>query len=125
MYRHWREVHKLAGATTGLHGAVQRLMVNEKTYQNLAVNVTQHNTKIYDGLPCPSNSNPCRNGGVCFPLLNSFFCKCRDGYDGINCEFCKSSEFRIRVFERCYLYNTALFYTYSFQLCLTGSIECK
>ncbi|XP_031777264.1 uncharacterized protein LOC100678116 isoform X3 [Nasonia vitripennis] len=85
--RHWREVHRLAGATTGLYGAVQRLMVNEKTYQNLAVNVTQHNTKIYDGLPCPSDSNPCRNGGVCFPLLNSFFCKCRDGYDGINCEF--------------------------------------
>lgn len=79
----------MAGASTGLTGAVQRLMVNDKTYQNLAVNVTQHNTEIYDGLPCPSNSNPCKSNGVCFPLLNSFFCKCAAGYDGINCEFCK------------------------------------
>ncbi|XP_058793471.1 agrin-like isoform X2 [Phymastichus coffea] len=85
--KHWKEIHKLAGAMTGLTGAVQRLMVNDKTYQNLAINQTQHNTEIYNGLPCPSNSNPCNNGGVCFPLLNSFFCKCAAGYDGIHCEF--------------------------------------
>ncbi|KAJ8688469.1 hypothetical protein QAD02_024264 [Eretmocerus hayati] len=85
--KNWNEVHYLSGATTGLYGAIQRLMVNEKTYQNLAINVTQQNTEIYDGLPCPSNSNPCKNNGVCFPLLNSFFCKCASGYDGINCEF--------------------------------------
>lgn len=87
--RHWREVHRLAGAWTGLVGAVQRLMVNGKTYQNLAVNVTQHNTEIYDGLPCPSNENPCHNGGVCLPLLNSYLCKCATSYNGLHCEFCK------------------------------------
>ncbi|KAK1128127.1 hypothetical protein K0M31_003612 [Melipona bicolor] len=85
--KHWREVHRLAGAWTGLVGAVQRLMVNGKTYQNLAVNVTQHNTEIYDGLPCPSNENPCHNGGVCLPLLNSYLCKCATGYNGLHCEF--------------------------------------
>ncbi|KOC64151.1 Agrin, partial [Habropoda laboriosa] len=85
--KHWREVHRLAGAWTGLVGAVQRLMVNGKTYQNLAVNVTQHNTEIYDGLPCPSNENPCHNGGVCLPLLNSYLCKCASGYNGLHCEF--------------------------------------
>nr|XP_050849942.1 agrin-like isoform X3 [Vespula vulgaris] len=85
--KHWREVHRLAGAWTGLTGAVQRLMVNGKTYQNLAVNVTQHNTEIYDGLPCPSNENPCHNGGVCLPLLNSYLCKCASGYNGLHCEF--------------------------------------
>lgn len=87
--RHWREVHRLADAATGLVGAVQRLMVNGKTYQNLAVNVTQHNTEIYDGLPCPSNENPCHNGGVCLPLLNSYLCKCASSYNGLHCEFCK------------------------------------
>lgn len=87
--RHWREVHRLAGAWTGLVGAIQRLMVNDKTYQNLAVNVTQHNTEIYDGLPCPSNANPCHNGGVCLPLLNSYLCKCATGFNGLHCEFCK------------------------------------
>ncbi|XP_023288194.1 agrin [Orussus abietinus] len=85
--KHWREVHRLAGASTGLVGAVQRLMVNGKTHQNLAVNITQHNTKIYDGLPCPSNENPCHNGGVCLPLLNSYLCKCASGYNGLHCEF--------------------------------------
>ncbi|XP_043286401.1 agrin-like isoform X3 [Venturia canescens] len=85
--KHWREVHRLAGAWTGLDGAVQRLMVNGKTYQNLAVNVTQHNTEIYDGLPCPSNENPCHNGGVCLPLLNSYLCKCASSYNGLHCEF--------------------------------------
>lgn len=64
-------------------------MVNGKTYQNLAVNVTQHNTEIYDGLPCPSNENPCHNGGVCLPLLNSYLCKCATGYNGLHCEFCE------------------------------------
>ncbi|XP_048504803.1 agrin-like isoform X3 [Athalia rosae] len=85
--KHWHEVHKLAGAWTGLVGAIQRLMVNGRTYQNLAVNVTQHNAVIYDGLPCPSNENPCHNGGVCLPLLNSYLCKCVSGYNGLHCEF--------------------------------------
>ncbi|XP_067207512.1 agrin-like isoform X4 [Linepithema humile] len=85
--KHWREVHRLSGAWTGLVGAVQRLMVNGKTYQNLALNITQHNTEIYDGLPCPSNDNPCHNGGVCLPLLNSYLCKCASGYNGLHCEF--------------------------------------
>ncbi|XP_070168746.1 agrin isoform X2 [Polyergus mexicanus] len=85
--KHWREVHRLSGAWTGLVGAVQRLMVNGKTYQNLAVNITQRNTEIYDGLPCPSNENPCHNGGICLPLLNSYLCKCANGYNGLHCEY--------------------------------------
>lgn len=93
--RHWREVHRLAGAWTGLSGGVQRLMVNGKTYQNLAVNFTQHNTEIYDGLPCPSNENPCHNGGVCLPLLNSYLCKCASSYNGLHCEFCKFIQFLV------------------------------
>ncbi|XP_029165671.1 agrin-like isoform X4 [Nylanderia fulva] len=85
--KHRREVHRLVGIWTGLVGAVQRLMINGKTYQNLAVNITQHNTQIYDGLPCPRNENPCHNGGVCLPLLNSYLCKCANGYNGLHCEY--------------------------------------
>lgn len=80
-------------------------MVNGKTYQNLAVNVTQHNTEIYDGLPCPSNENPCHNGGVCLPLLNSYLCKCASGYNGLHCEFCKS-------FPRNFIISLVSPYTY-------------
>ncbi|XP_074109510.1 agrin isoform X2 [Cotesia typhae] len=85
--KHWREIHRLESAWTGLTGAIQRLMVNGKTYQNLAVNFTQHNTEIYDGLPCPADGNPCHNGGVCLPLLNSYLCKCATSYNGLHCEF--------------------------------------
>ena len=99
-FRHWREIHRLAGARTGLVGAIQRLMVNGKTYQNLAVNVTQHNTEIYDGLPCPSNENPCHNGGVCLPLLNSYLCKCATGYNGLHCEFCECANNFLREINR-------------------------
>ncbi|XP_050484807.1 agrin-like isoform X6 [Bombus huntii] len=98
--KHWREVHRLAGAWTGLVGAVQRLMVNGKTYQNLAVNVTQHNTEIYDGLPCPNNENPCHNGGVCLPLLNSYLCKCANGYNGLHCEFFMGYDVSTELSER-------------------------
>ncbi|XP_076277738.1 agrin-like isoform X5 [Lasioglossum baleicum] len=98
--KHWREVHRLAGAWTGLDGAVQRLMVNGKTYQNLAVNVTQHNTELYDGLPCRSNENPCHNGGVCLPLLNSYLCKCASGYNGLHCEFFMGYDTSTELVER-------------------------
>ncbi|XP_017763694.1 PREDICTED: agrin-like [Eufriesea mexicana] len=98
--KQWREVHRLAGAWTGLVGAIQRLMVNGKTYQNLAVNVTQHNTEIYDGLPCPSNENPCYNGGVCLPLLNSYLCKCASNYNGLHCEFFMGYDVSTEVSER-------------------------
>ncbi|XP_054001386.1 agrin-like isoform X3 [Hylaeus anthracinus] len=98
--KHWREVHRLAGAWTGLVGAVQRLMVNGKTYQNLAVNITQHNTDIYDGLPCPSNENPCHNGGVCLPLLNSYLCKCASGYNGLHCEYFMGYDVSPEIVER-------------------------
>ncbi|XP_051154479.1 agrin-like isoform X3 [Leptopilina boulardi] len=85
--KRWQEIHRLSGAHIGLQGAIQRLMINGKTYQNLAVNITQHNTEIYNGLPCPKNNNPCYNGGVCLPLLNSYLCKCANGYNGLHCEF--------------------------------------
>nr|XP_033325096.1 agrin-like isoform X2 [Megalopta genalis] len=103
--KHWREVHRLAGAWKGLNGAVQRLMVNGKTYQNLAVNVTQHNTEIYDGPPCPSNENPCHNGGVCLPLLNSYLCKCASGYNGLHCEFFMGYDVSTELVERPVRFN--------------------
>jgi len=30
--------------------------------------------------------NPCKNGGTCIDGLNSYQCKCADGYTGANCE---------------------------------------
>lgn len=95
-------------------------MVNGKTYQNLAVNVTQHNTEIYDGLPCPSNENPCHNGGVCLPLLNSYLCKCATGYNGLHCEFCeyfaKNTPFRRIILFSFQFSNAVMGYDVSTEL---------
>lgn len=35
-------------------------------------------------------SNPCKNGGVCLDLVNSFICKCNTGYTGLFCETLQS-----------------------------------
>ena len=32
------------------------------------------------------SSNPCRNGGLCVDLINSYQCVCQPGYNGINCK---------------------------------------
>ena len=85
----------------GLSGSpLTELNLEMPLYQNLAVNVTQHNTEIYDGLPCPSNENPCHNGGVCLPLLNSYLCKCATGYNGLHCEFCECANNFLREINR-------------------------
>ena len=30
--------------------------------------------------------NPCKNGGVCKPQDDSYFCQCKPGYQGKNCD---------------------------------------
>ena len=30
-------------------------------------------------------TNPCVNGGNCEDKLNGYFCKCEDGWEGVNC----------------------------------------
>ena len=31
-------------------------------------------------------ASPCKNGGICKDLVNSYECECRVGYSGPNCE---------------------------------------
>lgn len=43
------------------------------------------------GLRCETDVNecqsaPCRNGGICRDLINSYRCDCPIGYTGTNCE---------------------------------------
>jgi hypothetical protein len=36
---------------------------------------------------CTTPTNPCLNGGVCFPVFNIFYtCECPTGVSGVNCE---------------------------------------
>jgi hypothetical protein len=88
------EVNRDAGVTRGLDGAIQRLIVNGQTWQNLAERAnSEHQRRIsrYDGPPCPlsTDANPCLNGGICQPMLALYVCKCPLKYTGNHCENCK------------------------------------
>ena len=50
---------------------------------------------ILDGNECISS--PCRNGGTCIDLCASYYCNCRSGYIGTNCEHRIG---RLRVYAR-------------------------
>jgi coxsackievirus/adenovirus receptor len=85
------EVNRDAGITRGLNGAIQRLIVNGQTWQNLAEragSAQQRGISHYDGPPCPISpaTNPCLNGGICQPMLAAYVCKCPVQYSGHHCE---------------------------------------
>jgi hypothetical protein len=101
------EVSRDAGITRGLNGAVQRLIVNGHTWQNLAERANaehQRGISRYDGPPCPisTDANPCLNGGVCQPMLAMYVCKCPLKYSGNHCENRKYTNTRLDVmFKAC------------------------
>ncbi|XP_033609084.1 agrin isoform X4 [Cryptotermes secundus] len=85
------EVNRDARITRGLNGAIQRLIVNGHTWQNLAERAgSEHQKGIsrYDGPPCATSpeANPCLNGGICQPMLAMYVCKCPLKYNGKHCE---------------------------------------
>jgi hypothetical protein len=85
------EVNRDARITRGLNGAVQRLVVNGHTWQNLAERAASEHQKgisRYDGPPCPisPDANPCLSGGICQPMLATYVCKCPLKYSGKHCE---------------------------------------
>nr|CAD7395884.1 unnamed protein product [Timema cristinae] len=85
------EVNRDAAMTSGLIGAVQRLIINGHTWESLgerAVNSLDSEKGVthYEGTPCPINNNPCLNGGICQPILGAYACKCPLKYTGSHCE---------------------------------------
>ncbi|XP_023932250.1 agrin-like isoform X3 [Lingula anatina] len=74
-----------SGIKSGFHGAIQRLYINGRMYDNLLAGaVANEHMGIYQGPPC--TSNPCQNGGYCKPKLAEYECKCRIGYAGEHCQ---------------------------------------
>ena len=51
-------------------------------------------------------SNPCKNGGTCFDLINSFSCSCLSGFIGKTCETGNSLSY-FELIEN-YLFKTFL-----------------
>ena|SRR6218665_1200665 len=64
----------------------KKLVENVLSESLAAVHVTQ-----YNGPPCPTDNNPCHNGGLCIPNLNDFECRCVASFSGITCQLSKKS----------------------------------
>ncbi|XP_022661641.1 agrin-like isoform X4 [Varroa destructor] len=73
------------GPSAGLDGAIQRLVVNGAVWDNLLARArSSHLVSQYHGPPC--GARPCRNGGVCTPLLGQYACSCAPNFGGKHCE---------------------------------------
>ncbi|PVD37045.1 hypothetical protein C0Q70_04038 [Pomacea canaliculata] len=74
-----------SGIETGFTGAIQRVIINGKTVDNLMASARKmSNITSYNGPPC--NINPCMNNGICIPILNKAECHCPYNFMGQHCE---------------------------------------
>ena len=90
IYRYAYSLNRDSGITTGLAGAIQRLIVNGDVMDDLVI-VAKDSRGItrYIGPPCnePDDPSPkCHNGGTCRPYFRSYVCKCPPNYMGQHCE---------------------------------------
>ena len=90
----------------GLDGAIQRLIVNGNTFEDLMGQAkNSRGVTRYVGPPCDDPDNvevlggvaatksvrvksekKCQNGGQCFPFFRSYVCKCPPEFMGKRCE---------------------------------------
>ena len=88
--RYAYSLNRDSGITTGLNGAIQRLIVNGDVMDDLVV-LAKDSRGItrYVGPPCNTvdDSDPkCQNGGICRPYFRSYICKCAPNFMGRHCE---------------------------------------
>uniref|UniRef100_A0A452IZZ2 Agrin n=1 Tax=Gopherus agassizii TaxID=38772 RepID=A0A452IZZ2_9SAUR len=72
---------RAAAISTGFDGAVQRvrLLVVENIRSAIEISAFRSH-------PCSQKPNPCQNGGMCNPRLESYECACQRGFSGARCE---------------------------------------
>ena len=89
-YRFAYSLNRDSGITTGLSGAIQRIIVNGDVIDDLVVRAKDsRGIKRYLGPPCYDFDDPtpkCQNGGICRPYFRSYTCKCQVDYMGRYCE---------------------------------------
>ena len=89
-FRYAYTLNRDSGITVGLNGAIQRLIVNGNTIEDLVGHAKDsRGISRYLGPPCDNPNDPtpkCLNGGICVPEMSSFKCKCANGFMGQNCE---------------------------------------
>lgn len=92
LVRHAHTLNRDSGITAGLFGAIQRLVVNGNSVEDLVgAALDSRGIQRYFGPPCDDPSYPgkppvCQNGGVCHPNFRSFTCKCPRAFIGSSCQ---------------------------------------
>lgn len=86
VYRNITDTNRDSGIIASFAGVIQRIFVNGQPWTKL--NIEGYKVNKYEGPPCPPADNPCQNGGMCIPILDSFLCKCQRGYSGRHCNKC-------------------------------------
>ncbi len=111
-------LNKDSGIVKGLDGAIQRLIVNGNTFDDLMGQAkNSRGVSRYVGAPCDDpddaevpggvaksksgRGGKCQNGGQCFPFFRSYVCKCPPDFMGKRCEKSKKLIFH---FEDSHLY---------------------
>ena len=89
-FRYAYSLNRDSGITTGLDGAIQRLIVNGDVMDDLVIHAKDsRGITRYVGPPCNDVDDPapkCQNGGICRPYFRAYVCKCSSNYMGRHCE---------------------------------------
>ncbi|KYO31536.1 agrin isoform C [Alligator mississippiensis] len=77
---------RAAAISTSFDGALQRISIKgipvlKKENIRSAIEIS-----TFRSHPCTQKPNPCRNGGMCNPRLESYECACQRGFSGAHCE---------------------------------------
>jgi hypothetical protein len=79
------------GVTFPFFNTIYRLL--ETLFKSVSCEIFKQCLDLYDifilhsdpnSFPCASN--PCRNNGICIPLVGGYICQCPDGFLGTNCD---------------------------------------
>ncbi|XP_078614874.1 agrin-like isoform X3 [Branchiostoma floridae x Branchiostoma japonicum] len=76
-----------ADITTGFTGAIQKLVIAEVEVPDLVDGaLAAVDIENFEKHGCTRKDNPCKNGGVCKPMMADYKCECSAGYTGKRCE---------------------------------------
>ena len=91
-FRFAYSLNRDSGITMGLSGAIQRLIVNGDSYDDLVgLAKDSRGIKRYIGFPCEDPDvkvqvPKCKNKGICRPELKDYKCQCQANFIGMHCE---------------------------------------
>lgn len=82
-HRNYDETAKATDVSRSFKGCIQKVAINDRPLRLLDDAIGGMNI---DNCNHPCVSQPCRNGGQCVPLRESYKCSCPNGYQNRDCQ---------------------------------------